>query len=114
MASEDSIFSKISSIFGSKPEPTQQPLQPARVPGAYLFGNVGTGKTMLMDLFYSTTPVFKKRRTHFHKFMLGIHAKIHDLRMERNMDHAQVWAKIADDIVRHGLCIKNSLTTFFF
>ena len=32
--------------------------------------------------------------------MLGIHAKIHDLRMEHNLDHAQVWARIADDIIR--------------
>lgn len=44
--------------------------------GLYLYGSVGCGKTMLMDLFYSECKI-PKRRTHFHKFMLDIHQRIH-------------------------------------
>ncbi|KAJ6490280.1 AFG1-like ATPase [Mycena vitilis] len=47
--------------------------------GLYLYGDVGTGKTMLMDLFYSTLPpgIKRKRRVHFHAFMIDVHKRIH-------------------------------------
>ena len=45
----------------------------------YLYGDVGTGKSMLMDLFYDTLPpnVSRKRRVHFHAFMIDIHKALH-------------------------------------
>ncbi len=51
--------------------------------GLYLFGGVGRGKSMLMDMFYDTAPVALKRRVHFHEFMIEIHDKVHAWRQEQ-------------------------------
>jgi cell division protein ZapE len=45
--------------------------------GLYIFGDVGRGKTMLMDLFFRASPIVRKRRTHFHEFMLDVHERVH-------------------------------------
>jgi cell division protein ZapE len=48
--------------------------------GLYVHGEVGRGKTMLMDLFFHASPVRHKRRAHFHEFMADVHERIHDFR----------------------------------
>src|SRR3569623_1431165 len=45
------------------------------VTGLYMWGGVGRGKTYLMDTFYESLPFSRKMRTHFHRFMLDVHAR---------------------------------------
>ncbi len=52
------------------------------VKGLYIYGDVGRGKTMLMDLFFETSAVAHKRRVHFHEFMADVHARVHELRQK--------------------------------
>ncbi len=47
-----------------------------KIKGLYLWGNVGVGKTLLMDCFYSWLPLEQKRRMHFHAFMRFIHLSL--------------------------------------
>ena len=51
--------------------------RPETVQGLYIHGDVGRGKTMLMDLFFEVLPGTKKRRAHFHDFMADVHTRIH-------------------------------------
>jgi len=50
--------------------------------GLYIYGDVGRGKTMLMDLFFEVSPVQRKRRAHFHEFMIDVHERVHGLRQK--------------------------------
>jgi cell division protein ZapE len=52
------------------------------IKGLYIYGEVGRGKTMLMDLFFESSPVERKRRAHFHEFMLDVHERIYLIRQK--------------------------------
>ena len=64
--------------------------------GLYIFGAIGRGKTMLMDLFFDRVPFAKKRRLHFHEFMGETHERIADARKIHSGDPVpHVGAQIA-------------------
>ncbi len=65
----------LSRLFGGKEE-----TKPIR--GLYVHGEVGRGKTMLMDLFFSSCDVAHKRRAHFHEFMADVHERIYAFRQK--------------------------------
>ena len=68
-----------SGLFGlfRKPKPPR---------GVYLWGGVGRGKSMLMDLFHDTLAIPEKRRVHFHAFMLEVHRRLRDARKSEEGD----------------------------
>lgn len=65
--------SRLASLFRRRRNPPK---------GLYIWGDVGRGKTMLMDLFFSSVPVAAKRRVHFHEFMNEVHEGIAKFRAE--------------------------------
>ena len=60
-------------LFGKKPPPPR---------GLYIWGDVGRGKTFLMDLFFGAAKITRKRRAHFNRFMVDVHARIHAIRQQ--------------------------------
>ncbi|KAJ8767508.1 hypothetical protein K2173_017552 [Erythroxylum novogranatense] len=79
------------------------------VKGLYLYGGVGTGKTMLMDLFYEQLPNnWRKRRVHFHDFMLNVHSRLQ--RHKGVSDPLEVVAaEISDEAIL--LCLDEFMVT---
>ena len=68
---------------------------PAPVRGLYMWGGVGRGKSMLMDLFFDCVRVEHKRRVHFHEFMIEVHER---LRVERAKEKGDPIPPVVDAI----------------
>lgn len=81
--------------------------EPTPSVGLYLYGPVGRGKSMLMDLFFSTVPVQAKRRTHFQEFMRDFHAEVHAWRKGKRKDDADPIPPLAKKIAEQSwlLCL---------
>lgn len=99
------------SLFGSlfhrgKPK-TRFTQIPSNVPkGLYMFGDVGSGKTMLMDMFFDTLPhnITSKTRIHFHNFMQDVHRRLHVIKTEHGSDLDAI-LYVAADIAEKGSVI---------
>jgi predicted ATPase len=77
-----------SKVFdGNQPIETNQSNK--RLKGVYLYGNVGTGKTMLMDKFFFGLNGIEKRRVHFNDFMLEVHSRIHKHKQQLIKEHGR-------------------------
>ena len=87
-----------------EPEPPQ---------GLYIYGEVGRGKSMLMDLFYETVAVDRKRRVHFHDFMQDVHDRMHRFRKTKSKDDADPIPPIARDLANDAwlLCFDEMQVT---
>ncbi|XP_043746387.1 AFG1-like ATPase isoform X3 [Cervus elaphus] len=66
--------------------------------GLYVYGDVGTGKTMVMDMFYAYVEMKRKKRVHFHGFMLDVHQRIHHLKQSLPKRKPGFMAKSYDPI----------------
>ena len=89
--------------------------------GVYIWGDVGRGKSLLMDMFFASIPFPEKERIHFYSLMLGLHKAIHALRQQNVENPAQAAAQelakkyrllcidefqvtdVADAMLLHGL-----------
>jgi peroxisome-assembly ATPase len=95
-ASKTSFFG---SLFGKQQAKKAGTIIPdTLLKGLYMYGDVGSGKTMLMDLFYDTLPsnITSKTRIHFHNFMQDVHKRLHKAKMEHGSDFDAVPFVAAD------------------
>ena len=83
----------LSRLIGKAPEPPR---------GVYLWGGVGRGKSMLMDLFHDCLQITDKRRVHFHAFMLEVHQM---MRAWRQSDPGDPIPNVARDLAQNVRCL---------
>ncbi len=70
-----------------------QPISEGAIPqlkSLYLYGRVGRGKTMLMDMFYQNIPIKHKKRIHFHRFMESVHQQLNNLAIQQSSSGQKV------------------------
>lgn len=96
-------------LFGAKPDS-------AAPKGLYIWGGVGRGKSMLMDMFFESAEVAKKRRVHFHAFMAEVHAAIFKYRQalkKGTVKGDDPIGPIAENIAAHAtlLCFDEFIVT---
>ena len=76
--------------------------KPEALTGVYLWGAVGRGKSMLMDLFYDQLAIQRKRRVHFHAFMLDVHARMREVRKSESGDPIPL---VAEALAENTRCL---------
>jgi cell division protein ZapE len=77
--------------FGLARRKTETPPQ-----GLYVYGGVGGGKSMLMDVFFAAAPTIKKRRAHFHAFLQDVHERFNRFRANKKADEGDPIPHVAD------------------
>lgn len=89
-ASQQAAMQELQRLYDELVAPAKGFLRKKKTPkGVYLWGGVGRGKSMLMDLFFEKLPkTIKKRRVHFHQFMIETHDFLHKARQEKEADAA--------------------------
>ncbi len=96
----DNIERKFSANGGMLRKIIPFPTKNHGINGLYIYGDVGRGKSMLMDLFFNNLHIEKKKRIHFHAFMLDVHARLHKWRNENrnNINASDPIIPLARDI----------------
>jgi len=74
--------------------------------GLYIWGDVGRGKTLLMDMFFERVNIANKRRVHFHEFMDELHQNIALIRQNYSESYSANSSKITDDFDPVALAVK--------
>lgn len=125
---DNGLFGRLKSLLGNEP--------PAAVPGLYLWGTVGRGKTFLMDLFVASLPHGVALRRHFHRFMGEVHASLRELGdrqsplvevaagiaarcrvlcldefLVNDIGDAMILANLLDALFAHGVCLVTTSNT---
>ena len=94
-AAQHQAVSALQSLSEQLNQPASWWQKAPSIRGIYLYGPVGRGKSMLMDLFYENLPTEKKQRLHFHHFIEKVHAQLAKLQGDKNPLQiiAKQWAK---------------------
>ncbi|KAL1296951.1 hypothetical protein AAFC00_004554 [Neodothiora populina] len=85
---QTSFFGRMFGSGGSASSQTALDIPDSLPKGMYMYGDVGSGKTMMMDLFHDTLPpnIKAKKRIHFHNFMQEVHRDIHKIKLKHGND----------------------------
>ena len=70
--------------------------------GLYIYGGVGGGKSVLIDLFFDTAPIERKRRVHFHEFLQDVHERFNSIRKGASIDFGDPIPIVAEQLAQEA------------